>query len=154
MVGGAAAALTGLVLVAISLHMRAILGHPFYRDRSFTTLQALVTILVLAGAALVPQPINAFGVEVFVLGIYWIIRLFRFIQLYRRASGRASRSERRFLWRWEWLTWTMWDAALIGSGVLLWSSDERGLYGLAAMTITGFTLIVWNVWVLISEVSG
>ena len=39
MVGGAAAALTGLILVAVSLHVRAILGHPLYRDRSFTSLQ-------------------------------------------------------------------------------------------------------------------
>ena len=46
MVGGAAAALTGLILVAVSLHLRAILGHPLYRDRAFTSLQGLVTILV------------------------------------------------------------------------------------------------------------
>ena len=55
MVGGAAAALTGLILVAVSLHLRAILGHPLYRDRSFTSLQGLVTILVVAAAALMPQ---------------------------------------------------------------------------------------------------
>src|SRR2546428_8916648 len=55
MVGGAAAALTGLILVAVSLHLRAILGHPLYRDRSFTSLHGLVTILVVAAAALMPQ---------------------------------------------------------------------------------------------------
>ena len=63
MVGGAAAALTGLILVAFSLHLRAILGHPLYRDRSFTSLQGLVTILVVAAAALMPQSSDALGIE-------------------------------------------------------------------------------------------
>ena len=61
MVGGAAAALTGLILVAVSLHVRAILGHPLYRDRAFTSLQGLVTILMVAAAALTPRGSSGFS---------------------------------------------------------------------------------------------
>ncbi len=88
MVGGAAAALTGLILVAVSLHLRAILGHPLYRDRSFTSLQGLVTILVVAAAALVPQSPDALGIEVLALGLYWLARFARFIRLFTRVRPR------------------------------------------------------------------
>ena len=55
MAGGAAAALTGLILVAVSLHLKEILGHPLHRDRAFTSLQGLVTLLLVAAIALTPQ---------------------------------------------------------------------------------------------------
>src|SRR5437667_247630 len=89
MVGGAAAALTGLILVAVSLHVRAILGHPLYRDRSFTSLQGLVTILVVAAAALTRQSPDALRIEVLALGLYWLARFARFIG-FSRACSRAT----------------------------------------------------------------
>ena len=54
MTGGAAAALTGLLFVAMSLHARAIIGHRFLGNRAVGTLMSLVTQLFLAAAVLVP----------------------------------------------------------------------------------------------------
>ena len=53
--GTAAAALLGLVLVAISLHLEQIERDPLLRNRAFVTLQALTTALVISLVALIPH---------------------------------------------------------------------------------------------------
>lgn len=58
-VGQAAAALLGLVLVAISLHAENVERHPLPRNRARNALQTLGLVLVLSLAALVPH-ITAF----------------------------------------------------------------------------------------------
>jgi hypothetical protein len=153
MVGGAAAALTGLVLVAVSLHLTAILAHPLYRDRAHTSLQGLITILVVAGAMLTPQPSSALGIEVLLLGLYWLARFARFIRLFTRVRPH-DRAAPGSLWVWEWLLWLSWVAALVVGGVFLLSGDMRALYVLAPWAVSGFVLIVWNAWVLMSEVGN
>ena len=52
--GTAAAALLGLVLVAISLHLEKVEGHPLVRNRARGSLQTLGLILVLSLFALMP----------------------------------------------------------------------------------------------------
>lgn len=70
MTGGAAAALTGLVFVAVSLHLHAVLGNPFHRGRAESTLLALMTVVLLSGAVLIPgQPTAALGGEVVLIGL-------------------------------------------------------------------------------------
>ena len=44
--------------------------------------------------------------------------------------------------------------ALVGGGVLLLGSDPRAFYVLAVWAVSGFVLIVWNAWVLMSEVGN
>src|SRR3989442_7707358 len=102
MVGGAAAALPGLILAAVSLHLRAILGRPLYRDRSFTSLQGLVTILVVAAAALMPQSPDALGIEVLALGLYWLARVSPVIPLFTRLRPPDPAGPRSLL-RSEWV---------------------------------------------------
>ena len=48
MAGGAAAGLTGLLFVAMSLHSGAIMRHPLYGGRAVATLVSLLTILARA----------------------------------------------------------------------------------------------------------
>ena len=70
MAGGAAAALAGLILVALSLHLRAIIEHPLYRERALTSPQGLVTVLVIACAVLTPQPDAALAIEIGLLSAF------------------------------------------------------------------------------------
>ena len=44
--------------------------------------------------------------------------------------------------------------ALVGGGVLLLGSDARAFYVPASWAVSGFVLIVWNAWVLMSEVGN
>jgi len=157
MAGGAAAALTGLVLVALSLHLRATLGHPLYRDRAFSSLQGLVTTLLISCAVLTPQSLTAIGIEIGLLSLYWLarfaqfIRLFTGVQPHRRSAGG---DDRRVLWAFEWFSWLLWVLAIAASGVLLLLADPRAFYLLDAAIAAGFVLIIWNVWVLMTEVAG
>lgn len=150
MVGGAAAALTGLVLVAVSLHLKAVLRHPLYRDRAWSSLQGLVTAMLVSIAALTPQPLAVFGVEMAILALLWLARYTLFIGLYRgtRPQDRgALRSS-------EWVFWAGWTVALLVSGILMIAGNASGLYVLAGCVATGIVLIVWNAWVLLAEVSS
>lgn len=52
--GGAAAALAGLVFVAVTLHLRAITGHPGHRHRARTIVASLGQILIASLIVLVP----------------------------------------------------------------------------------------------------
>lgn len=59
---GALAALTGLLFVAMSLHLRSILSHPVLHRRAAITLAALTIAMLVAGIALVP------GIEASTIG--------------------------------------------------------------------------------------
>ena len=68
MLGAAAAAITGLVVVAMSLHLRAIAQNAVHRGLARGSLIALVAIVILSGVALFPTSLTTFGVELAVLG--------------------------------------------------------------------------------------
>jgi hypothetical protein len=65
MLGGANAALTGLVFVALSIHLREILEHPTLRPRAVIALTVLTTQIVIAAIVLVPQDSWLIGLEIF-----------------------------------------------------------------------------------------
>ena len=50
MVGGGAAALTGLVFVAMTLHLREIIEHPVHRHRARTILTGFTAVFIRCGA--------------------------------------------------------------------------------------------------------
>jgi modulator of FtsH protease len=159
MAGGAAAALTGLVVVALSLHAKAIMAHPLFRDRAFAAIIALMTQVFLSGAVLVPgQPSAALGVEIGIVGLFWLARSMWAVPYIRgnaaRLRGRAHeyrRSARQ--WVIEWTVWIAWVSALIASAAQLIAGSATGMYFLAAAMVLMFGSQVWNAWVLVAEVT-
>jgi hypothetical protein len=73
------------------------------------------------------------------------------VQPSRRSTGGA---DRRALWAFEWVSWLLWVLAIAASGVLLLLADPRAFYLLDAAIAAGCVLIIWNVWVLMTEVAG
>jgi modulator of FtsH protease len=70
MVGGAAAALTGLIFVAVSLHLRAVLRNPWHRGTAASSLLALMSVVLISGSLLVPsQPLPLLGAEIALISI-------------------------------------------------------------------------------------
>jgi hypothetical protein len=159
MAGGAAAALTGLVVVALSLHAKAIMSHPLYRDRAFAAIVALMTQVFLAAAVLVPsQSSLALGLEVGVVAVFWLARSLWAIPFIRgnaaRLRGRAYEYRRSAKhWIVEWTAWIAWVMALIASAAQLIAGSASGLYPLAAAMVLMFGSQVWSAWVLIAEVT-
>ncbi|HYK98697.1 MAG TPA: hypothetical protein VEU77_09950 [Candidatus Acidoferrales bacterium] len=159
MTGGAAAALTGLVVVALSLHARAIMAHPLYRDRAFAAIIALLTQVFIAAAVLVPhQSAVALGTEVGIAAAFWLGRTIWAIP-YIRSNSRRQRSRayesRRPLTRWamEWGVWLVWVFALVGSSLELIAQSANGLDLLAIAMVLMFGSQMWSAWVLIAEVT-
>ena len=69
-VGGAAAALTGLIFVAVSLHLRAVLRNPWHRGTAASSLLALMSVVLISGSLLVPsQPLPLLGAEIALISI-------------------------------------------------------------------------------------
>jgi len=159
MAGGAAAALTGLVVVALSLHAKVIMAHPLFRDRAFAAIVALMTQVFLAAAVLVPdQSSLALGLEVGLVAAFWLARSVWAIPYIRgnaaRLRGRAHEYRRPAShWAAEWTVWIVWVIALIASAMELAMGAANGLYLLAVAMVLMFGSQVWSAWVLIAEVT-
>jgi hypothetical protein len=67
MMGGANAALTGLVFVALSIHLREVLDHPLLKPRAVIALTVLTTQIVIAAIVLTPQSAQLMGLEIFLV---------------------------------------------------------------------------------------
>jgi modulator of FtsH protease len=163
MCGGAAAALTGLIFLALSMHARAIMAHPLFRDRAFASILSLMSQVFLSAAVLVPgQPAVALGAEIGIVALFFLIRsiwAYRLIDSvdpqFRRRSSSLGQPVHGFsmVWLTEWIAWMLWLVALSASGVELASGIPTGFYLLAISMVYMFGSNVWNAWVLIAEVS-
>ena len=70
MVGGAAEVLTGLIFVAISIHLRAVIATPLFRARARYLTAGLLLSLLTSGLVLVPeQSVTVLGVALIALGL-------------------------------------------------------------------------------------
>jgi hypothetical protein len=73
MMGTANAALTGLVFVALSIHLREVLEHPRLRPRAVVALVILTTQIVISAIVLAPQPRELMGLEILVLNVIFVV---------------------------------------------------------------------------------
>ena len=73
MLGGAAAALTGLVFVALSLHLDRVAADPIHRFRAGVSVAGLSSVVVLSGAFLVrTKSHQAVGIEVIAISAFFV----------------------------------------------------------------------------------
>jgi len=145
---GAAAALTGLIFVAVSINLERVLKFPALPPRAVETLSILVGLLVLSVFVLVPgQSLTALGAEILVLGvILGTALLVKRIRL-PRAAGQP-------------LTWTVTPVGVIlgatlpmaVAGISVLVRGGGGLYWLVAALILGFAGAVLNAWILLVEI--
>jgi hypothetical protein len=152
MVGSAAAALTGLVFVGLSLHAQAIIRNPFYRSRAVTTLLSLTTQLLLSAAVLIPgQPLTAIGIEVEIAAVLFL-GLTIWTAFYRAptAGGVQMSPHRRAV---ELAIAVPWNASFIAAGVILLNRADYGLYVLAGYMMLAFCWNIYIAWLLVAEVS-
>lgn len=152
MTGGAAAALTGLLFVAMSLHARAIMGNRFFSSRAIGTLTSLGSQLLISGFVLVPgQPLWLVGVEVEVAALFFVALLaYQILTRGRVAPPVADTWTHRVI---EWVGGAIWLVLFNATGISLLVRAGGGLYLLAVVM---FFMFAWNMyiaWLLITEVS-
>jgi hypothetical protein len=76
MMGTANATITGLLFVALSIHLREVLEHPRLKPRAVIALVVLTTQIVISAIVLVPQAREPMGLEILVLnGVFLYLDL-------------------------------------------------------------------------------
>ncbi|MEI9978749.1 MAG: hypothetical protein WDN23_07045 [Edaphobacter sp.] len=146
---GAAAALTGLLFVAVSINLQRIITYPQLTPRIIKALATLMGILFATSLCLVPGQSNKLlGIELITFGIFlWLI-----ITLKQRAHSRGNpylRGYQKFLYS---LMAQMSALPIIVCGASLLSARGGGLYWLVPAVIVSFASAVLDAWVLLIEI--
>lgn len=144
---GAAAALAGLIFVAVSLNAEDILNHPRLPSLAARSLALLLSLMVMSAFVLAPgQPRIATGIEISALGV-------------GLAAGVLITSIRGFddktltVWKVRDITMSVFATfPMAVAGLSLTAGAGGGLYWALAATICGFTAAVLYAWVLLIEI--
>jgi hypothetical protein len=147
-VAGSAAALAGLLFVALTVNLPRILPEASYVARARRALGGLVTLLVLAILILIPgQPRAALGIELLCLaGTVGTIS--------GRLEGRTIRRlppARRMHWAVGMLPVNLSVAAIAVTGGSLIAGGGGGLYWLPATVLVLFLGSALDAWILVVE---
>ena len=142
MLGGASAALAGLVFVGLSIHARAVAIDPLHRVRARNLTAGIVYVTVVAALVLTPgQGLTALGTELVVGGL---VVGFLFSAPLRRHLGRLGVDLRIRV------------AAAVGAcllsvaaGASLLAHGGGGLYLLVPAGVAGVVLNVFGAWSLL-----
>jgi len=145
MVGGGAAALTGLVFVAMSLHLDQIALNPAHRHRARTVLTGLTAVFIRCALVLMAgQSGQAVAVELIVVLIGVEIVLYRSIS---QALQATDRSDPALLWR------TIGSFACLvteqAGALALFFGNAGGLYVVGIGMMSSFVFMVTGAWLLI-----
>ena len=146
---GAAAALTGLLFVAMSLHMRYVATDPYYRNLARGSLVGLVSVLLVSLIVLVDQPATWVGIELVLFALLFLVAEGRYDAInYRRLSGGRARAT---------LIRSGIGALLalagLGGGLTIAFQVGPGLYVIALVTITVTVWNLLNAWTLLIGVT-
>jgi modulator of FtsH protease len=146
---GAAAALAGLLFVAISINVKEILSYSWLPARAAGTIAMLVAALVESGLALMPgQSIRWLGGELLVVGV----ALTAVIVPQQVASlSQPSEEFRRQMVSWAVATMLATVPAPV-AGIVFLAGSTAGGYVLAASILVSFMVSVLNAWVLLVEI--
>ena len=149
MIGGGAAALTGLVVVAMSLHLDVIAGDPVLRHRARSILTGLAAVFMRCGLVLMGgQGAWAVATEIFgVCAIITIVGIYSFWQVSR--SGRPVPRSSTYRTAGSIGCYTL---EMAGAGVLF-AGQSLGLYVVAVAMVANFFFMISGSWLLLIGVS-
>jgi modulator of FtsH protease len=144
---GASAALAGLLFVAISINLTRILEYRHLPSRAIEALLALLSVLVIATFALVPdQSPLSFGIEIGGAGlVIWAIQTVALIRTWKDAHPRAKSTARI-------LTNQLPSLPFVIAGVLLAAGHPTAIYWVVPGTLLSFAAGIFGAWVLLIEI--
>lgn len=146
---GAAAALTGLLFVAISINLNRILSFPRLPGRAASTLGILVAVMLTGCFGLAPdQSTLVVGIEFGVIG--FAIATQSFWVLGRRQTGAADTKSHTVE---QLIVVLLPGIALTVGGLSLAVGVGGGLFWTLAGVVLGFAVAVINAWVLLVEIN-
>ena len=148
-VGGGAAALTGLVFVAMSLHLDQIALNAAHRHRARTVLTGLTAVFIRCALVLMAgQSAQAVALELILVLV--VVEIILFLSI-RQALRSSEVPDPALLWR------TIGSFACLlleqAGAVVLFTGDARGLYAVGFGMMASFVFMVSGAWLLIVGVS-
>ena len=148
-VTGAAAALTGLLFVAVSINSQIILQEKsMLPARAAETLAILLFVVVSAGLALVPQNVRVLGAEILLIAIPLTVVTVRNQLRFWRANPDLPAY-------WSVARMSSSAAALLPgllAGVSLAATWGGGFFWLVPTGLLGIAASVYSAWVLLVEI--
>ena len=143
MLGGSAAALAGLLFVAISIHLDDVLKVPFLRTFARNNTMAMIVLVVRAAAILMPQGHGMLAVELILLDGFGVVMASRVL-----IHGRHMPRGRKFR-----AAATVLSSALGAAGaVSLVAETGGGMYLVTAAYLMLFCIIISSAWALMTGV--
>lgn len=145
----AAAALTGLLFVAISINLNKIVKEEkVLATRAAETLAMLLVVVVTSAFTLIPQSIRLMGAEILILVVPMLA-----VTTARQVIQRRQKPT-------DPLYWTISRAVSVGlttipgtiAGFSLALHAGGGFYWLAATALLGIVGAVYNTWILLIEI--
>ena len=149
-VAGAAAALTGLLFVGISISLTKILSTPILPMRASISLILLAAILIFSVLLLIPlEKKNSIGYEIIALGfVVWIIITRADMKIYTQAPQEYKRHSLFYL-----LFDQLAILPYIIGGFCIVLIGEAGFYWIVPAIILSFIKSVLDAWVLLIEIN-
>jgi hypothetical protein len=144
---GAAAALTGLLFVAVSINLTRILQFSHLPARAAEALLALLSVLVVTSFALVPrQTMAAYGIEIGATGlVVWA--------LHTRALIRSRKFDRQYVGIVaRFLENQLSPLPFVIAGGLLIAGSPAGVYWIVPGIMLSFAAGIFGAWVLLVEI--
>jgi len=147
MVGGGAAALTGLVFVAMTLHLDDIVSHPVHRHRARTILTGLTAVFLRCGLVLMAgQSRQAVAIEL--IGVLLVVEVI----LYRSLREALTSADMSVVLR------TVGSFACLvteqAGAILFFAGAAWGLYVVGLGMMASFVFMVTGAWLLLVGVGA
>jgi hypothetical protein len=144
---GAAAALTGLLFVAVSINLARILQYPHLPMRAAEALLELLSVLIVTTFALIPrQSTTEYGVEIGVTGLLvWAI--------HTRAMIRSRKFDRQYVgFASRFAVNQLPPLPFVIAGAMLIAGRPSGVYWIVPGILLSFAAGIFGAWVLLVEI--
>ncbi|HET7092635.1 MAG TPA: hypothetical protein VFI22_04130 [Thermomicrobiales bacterium] len=146
---GATAALTGLLFVALSLHLQQIISRPATRGQAREALGGFLSLLAISIAALIPgQGSRLLAIELLLIGLAVVAASIRLQGDTLRRLPPARRG-RRFV---HLAPVNLGTATVLIAGVSLFAERGGGLYWLAPTVMLYLGNALFNAWSLTVQI--
>jgi len=147
MVGGGSAALTGLVFVAMTLHLPEVIGNAVHRHRARTILTGFTAVFIRSALVLMGgQDLRPVALELIA-----VLTVVEFI-LYTSIRQAMQSADRGVLWR------TIGSFACLlleeAGAIVLFFGNAWGLYVVGLGMMSSFIFMVTGAWLLLVGVGA